>query len=357
MDRLLVDASVIGPAAEKGAQRYARELVEELGRQGDLDLRILVREGARPFSEHNISNVATIPMRRRNLWLMRGLNQYAKRGGFSTVLVAGEGPAVLDSSRRMFIAAHEVPRRLLTSRGMDRPISTESAIDRLTGRALRSSIRVFALSSFMAGCLTTHYRLDPDSVTVVPPGISQLFLNDVPAKADGEQFALVFATGDTREDPAVAIRALGLARTAIRRVVLVGSHSDLVLARHLEEVAFRWLKVQSLGRVEDSTLRDLYSSAGCYIETSSYEGYGLQVAEALSQGCPVFLRRIPVFQELRLERAHYWDGSAESLAERLVWFEKMHLFQKEKSRVLLQTWANAASEIRRTVFTTPERLP
>lgn len=356
MDRLLVDASVLGPTTEKGAQRYARELVEELANQSELDLRVLVRKGANAFSERSSGKVVEIDIRGRTLWLMRDLNRYANSYRFTTVLVAGEGPALVDFPTRLFIAAHEVPHHLLASRRKFGTVVRHLPTDKLTGHALRSSTGVFALSSFMAGCLTGHYRLKPDVVTVVPPGLPPSFLDGAINKENEneEKFALVFSTGDAREDPAVAIRALELAQTSIRRLILVGSSSDSFRRHHLKHVPAdaRSLKVQSVGRVDDLTLRGLYASAECYIETSCYEGYGLQVAEALSQGCPVFLRRTPVFHEFGLGTVHYWDGSAESLAARLNCFEKSQS-RVPKKRVILHTWSDAASEIRKTVFAAP----
>lgn len=349
MDRLLVDASVIGPTLEKGAQRYARELSEELGRQGDVEVRVLVRKGARRFSPRSSANVFEVDIRRRRTWLMHGLDQYAKRNGFGTVLVAGEGPALLHPSRRLFIAAHEVPRELVPSCRVERPSSSELVMDRVTGRALRSSVRVFALSSFMAGCLTAHYRLDPSRVMVVAPGVSPCFLATPARQETTVKFALAFSTGDSREHPAVAIEAIQLAETSIERLVLVGSNGS----SFLEGAAPGGLEVQALGRVDDLTLRDLYASATCYIETSSYEGYGLQVAEALAQGCPVFLRRLPVFQEFGLEGLQYWDGSPKSLADRLTSFEKSQTRNDHRKKLgISRTWNDAVSDVKAALLET-----
>lgn len=42
-----------------------------------------------------------------------------------------------------------------------------------------------------------------------------------------------------------------------------------------------------LGRVPDSGLNELYNKAYCLFYPSSYEGFGIPVAEAMRSGCPV----------------------------------------------------------------------
>jgi glycosyltransferase involved in cell wall biosynthesis len=42
-----------------------------------------------------------------------------------------------------------------------------------------------------------------------------------------------------------------------------------------------------LGRVDNLELADLYTSAGCLVFPSRYEGFGLPCLEAMACGCPV----------------------------------------------------------------------
>src|SRR5439155_909898 len=42
-----------------------------------------------------------------------------------------------------------------------------------------------------------------------------------------------------------------------------------------------------VGRVDDGSLADLYSAAGCLVFPSRYEGFGLPCLEAMACGCPV----------------------------------------------------------------------
>lgn len=62
-----------------------------------------------------------------------------------------------------------------------------------------------------------------------------------------------------------------------------------------------------LGRVSDSELAWLYTSASALLFLSLDEGFGLPQLEALTFGCPVLLSDIPVFREVSGRHAEYCD--------------------------------------------------
>lgn len=65
--------------------------------------------------------------------------------------------------------------------------------------------------------------------------------------------------------------------------------------------------VEFLGRVNDQTLRELYSQAHAFVFPSLYEGFGLPPIEAQSLGCPVLAARIPALVEVLKESAIFFD--------------------------------------------------
>src|ERR1700736_5246108 len=69
-----------------------------------------------------------------------------------------------------------------------------------------------------------------------------------------------------------------------------------------------------LGRVDDAELADLYTSAGCLIFPSRYEGFGLPCLEAMACGCPVAAFRNSSLPEVVDDAGELVDdGDAEAL--------------------------------------------
>jgi glycosyltransferase involved in cell wall biosynthesis len=65
--------------------------------------------------------------------------------------------------------------------------------------------------------------------------------------------------------------------------------------------------IDFLGYVSDEELRRLYQSAECLIFPSAYEGFGLPILEAQSQGCPVISADNSSLREVGGEEAcHYF---------------------------------------------------
>ncbi|MCM2371514.1 glycosyltransferase family 4 protein [Aporhodopirellula aestuarii] len=66
-------------------------------------------------------------------------------------------------------------------------------------------------------------------------------------------------------------------------------------------------RVENLGRVDDSTLRNLYSRAACFVFPSLSEGFGLPVVESQNCGTVPVLSDLPVFREVAGDSAIYFD--------------------------------------------------
>ncbi len=89
------------------------------------------------------------------------------------------------------------------------------------------------------------------------------------------------------------------------------------------------LKSVPAGELSDDVIANLYSQAGAVIFPSHYEGFGIPILNALAAKRPVFIRRLPVFEELweeigRNPNIHFYENTTD-LIERLktvpVWVE------------------------------------
>lgn len=123
-------------------------------------------------------------------------------------------------------------------------------------------------------------------------------------------FLLFVGALDARKDPRGLLEAWSVARR--RRPEL-----ELVIAGEPGPQAPAAMPgARTLGRVDGETLADLYSSAGCLVFPSRYEGFGLPCVEAMACGCPVVAYRNSSLPEVVGDAGTLVDdGDASALGE------------------------------------------
>jgi glycosyltransferase involved in cell wall biosynthesis len=121
-----------------------------------------------------------------------------------------------------------------------------------------------------------------------------------------------------RVETVVAALAL-LPENLRRRVVVAGPREGR--ARELRELAEQHgvgPLVELAGWVDEPALQRLYETAAATVSPSSYEGFGLPVAESIAHGLPTIASDIPAHREVAGDAAAYFSsGDEAALAERL----------------------------------------
>jgi glycosyltransferase involved in cell wall biosynthesis len=144
----------------------------------------------------------------------------------------------------------------------------------------------------------------PDGrLRVVPNGIDAVFSEPAgPPPVDGP-YILFVGTPEPRKNLERLAAAVSILHGEGRpqRLVLAGADGWGAVALPALE------RVVALGRVTDSTIRDLYAHAGCVAYPSLWEGFGLVAGEALATGCPVVASDIPALREVARDDAEYCD--------------------------------------------------
>ena len=163
-------------------------------------------------------------------------------------------------------------------------------------RALRKAVAVLTVSETSARVARELVNRPAGEIVGVPHGVSEAFRFPKPI-AEPEPFVLALASGDPRDDLQAAVD--GLAPLGGRISLVVAGNLPAVDQGRLRQAAERAkVDIRFTGAVSDEALADLYHRCLCYLHASSFEGFGLAVAEAMGCGAVVIGRPSEAFEEV-----------------------------------------------------------
>ena len=172
-------------------------------------------------------------------------------------------------------------------------------------KAVMNANRLIAISNNTKQDLLEIFDLNPDKIDVIHHGY-----NNSPSPASENKLGdyLLFV-GDRRgyKNFVLFIKSIAplLNREKTLKVVCVGSPFS-----REEQSLFYQLKIHEqliAKRVDEDTLNTLYAHAKAFVYPSLYEGFGLPVLEAFSNGCPTCLSDSSCFPEIAADAAQYFD--------------------------------------------------
>ena len=298
----------------RGWNRYTRNLLAALAGMGVE----LVLYSDRPIHEAHRSRLpeggwterigAVRPYAR---WEQAWLPQQCRRDGVSLLHApanfglpwSSPCPRVLtlhDAIDQVYYAPREPFRRRW---------SVPSVRSRLAhGIARTRAERVITVSQHARGDLIDRLGIPASKVRVIPEAADPLFLEpidqvqrtSVRAKHSLTRPYVFYVGGwETRKNLPFLVRAFAEAELPEVDLVLAGGRDDqrsglVTLASQLGAGG----RLRLLGWVEDADLPALYAEALCLAYPSEYEGFGLQLVEAMAVGCPALAARATCLPEV-----------------------------------------------------------
>lgn len=159
--------------------------------------------------------------------------------------------------------------------------------------------RIVTTSEQTAEALVAGFRVPPDKVTAIPPGIDEAPRSE----GSGGPGCRILCLGQLipRKGQDVLLRALARLPDLDWRLVVGGGANDPVYAEGLRALTAELGvadRVEFIGEVTGEPLEALWRSADLFALTSHYEGYGMVYAEALRRGLPVAATNVGVVPSL-----------------------------------------------------------
>ena len=158
---------------------------------------------------------------------------------------------------------------------------------------LYHSTPVVTLSESVRSQLVGRFRLAPERVHVVPPGIDDRFRPGATATESDDPLLVAAGrlTASKEFDRLIRVVARLRERCPARLVVVgSGTERDRLLGLVSELQANDWCEL--VGRVDDDALAGLYQQARALVSASASEGWGMTITEAAACGTPAVVSDI-----------------------------------------------------------------
>lgn len=271
-----------------GIGRYARELIEGLGRVDQMNqYEILIPHAEHPFTARpNMRyRVIRFPLFRRRFW-----EQVAPLlVGPYDVLHFPYDSCVAWKRGKFVATIHDVKPLLFPV--LRARTNLNGRIEQwLVGDRWKKLDHVITISEHSRRDLLAHAPLRPDQVSVTPLGLDAGRFHPPSERLEGRPYVFCVAGSDPTKNVGGLVEAFAQLPVALRRdyeLVLAGDVCKRADIRTAIEQLQIGPQTKLVGQVSDDELAQYYQQATVFVFPSLYEGFGLPVLEAMGCGCPV----------------------------------------------------------------------
>ena len=336
---ILFDANPIAQSGKSGVGYYVYRLIDALAKNHPDDLKLighyydfLGRKGNPELPHyHNLSYRTTrlVPGKvfnglRRKLNIETPIELLARaRGDVLMFLNFALSPSVYGKPR--IGAIHDLYY-------LDHPEHIQAKnlefLRKYVPKTAKHADLILTVSQFSKDTLVERFNVDPDKVLVthVPPHPLDPMSQDEAHKTlvrmnVKKKYILAVGTLEPRKNFEQLIAAYRLLDSKLRdeySLIITGGGgwNNTGLLAAADDAQKHGFDVLMPGYVTEEQKAALYTAASLVTVPSLYEGFGMQLLEAMDVNVPVVASDIPVFHEVAGDAAHYVDpASAKSIAD------------------------------------------
>jgi glycosyltransferase involved in cell wall biosynthesis len=198
------------------------------------------------------------------------------------------------------------------------------------------SNHIITVSEYSKQDIVKYLQIPEEKITVIYEAADQNFHNEVTQATRLDirrkyqlQLPYIFYIGgwEKRKNIPFLIKAFAEAKLEGVELVLAGGKNEQrdILMKLGESLGIA-NQLRLLGWVDDTDLPGLYAEAVCFVYPSEYEGFGLQLCEAMAVGCPVLAARSTCLPEILGD-----GGETFSISETTELANLLQLLKNDKS--------------------------
>jgi glycosyltransferase involved in cell wall biosynthesis len=192
-------------------------------------------------------------------------------------------------------------------------------LTRFVPQALKRASFVITVSGFSKQRIVDAYHVPAEKIltTFIPPKPPLQISKDQQTELLHKQgidkpYLFFIGTMEPRKNIVALLEAYRLLPDALRNqysLVLAGKMDWKYqeTKEKMEKLQAEGYDIRYLGYVDDQTQAAAYQGARLFVLPSNYEGFGMQILEALDYGVPCAVSDIPVFHEVGGDAVTYFD--------------------------------------------------
>ena len=312
LSHICIDATCV-VTDTKGASVYALSLLTALQKLSlPVHFTVLMRSEA--INRIKVDNpnwkIEGVTVKSTICWHLLSLPGILRRLKADLLFVLGETPLAFVPVPYI-LTIHELPhlyRKLVgnTNKSLRHCLSHQLT-ELFLPSTCRQTTHLIAVSQSTATDLEREFQISSQKISVTYEGADIRFFQTKSLTTSSwvenipHPYLLTFATGDNREVPQQVVRAFGECNSRIPHHLVIAGNCSESQKLTLVETAFKLGcldKLHLTGYVPDEDLPILYRNADIYIEMSRYEGFGLQICEAMAAGTAVIASDVASLPEV-----------------------------------------------------------
>ena len=161
-------------------------------------------------------------------------------------------------------------------------------------RTYRLADRIICISEDSRDILERRYRIPPDKLAIIPPGVDTSQFFPMPEIQKRRNSLIYVGRIDRRKGVDFLLRAMPEVARQVQEVMLYvgGIGRDLPLLKDYVRVQGLERNVKFLGFIPEDSINAWYNKVQCAVIPSVFEGFGLTVVEAMAAGTSVISTRV-----------------------------------------------------------------